>query len=344
MELKLIEDLTWPFFIFNVIVVAYILIRGGTLTSIEIGFGGIKFGLGLRDQSPALQKHAKAKGFGKAASSFDLASQGRLIGLGKQASRDRVIEKWGSLKQVLFTACAVNGVPLPAGTKIPAVLRHLSGVSAIDPDVSFLVENLDAFGQSLYTRTGSRPLDHDAKIFVALVDDIIDWVTANAMFPREEPDMEVLPEASRRPTAVGEYYPPPRSGQPAAWLVGIEGTSRGKRFPVDKEYFRIGSDSGNDLCLKEDDYVSGRHAYLSYENGALFLADLGSRNGTFLNERQVVGTAMMVRRGDHIMIGGSGFQISDSGKPASPSSGSAAPPTGSEEPPTDDGSSDRVVR
>ena len=51
--------------------------------------------------------------------------------------------------------------------------------------------------------------------------------------------------------------------------------------------------------------VSARHAELRFENGAWLLADLGSRNGTYLNGRPV-GTGTPVKQGDVIRLGESG--------------------------------------
>ncbi|OEU79542.1 MAG: hypothetical protein BA865_02585 [Desulfobacterales bacterium S5133MH4] len=119
-----------------------------------------------------------------------------------------------------------------------------------------------------------------------------------------------------RSTVVGGYLLQPRPGHPVALLVGIGGPMQGQRFSIDKEHYRIGRNPDNDLCITGDDYVSGNHAYIRYEKGNLFLSDQGSRNGTLLNEKQVTGTALMVRQGNHIRIGKSVFQVSKA--PGSP--------------------------
>ena len=41
-------------------------------------------------------------------------------------------------------------------------------------------------------------------------------------------------------------------GRPAAILVGIAGSTRGKHLPVDKELFRIGANPENDLVIQGD--------------------------------------------------------------------------------------------
>ncbi len=52
----------------------------------------------------------------------------------------------------------------------------------------------------------------------------------------------------------------------------------------------------------EDDYVSQMHARLYGKNGAWFVEDLGSTNGTYLNEGRVA-APVEVRAGDRIRVG-----------------------------------------
>ena len=55
----------------------------------------------------------------------------------------------------------------------------------------------------------------------------------------------------------------------SATLVGVSGTVKGQEFPVDTDIFHIGAAPDNNLIIKQDDYVSGRHALLSYRKGDL---------------------------------------------------------------------------
>lgn len=113
----------------------------------------------------------------------------------------------------------------------------------------------------------------------------------------------------RRSFAGGGNSLQPRQGHPVALLVGIDGPVRGRQFYMDKVHFRIGRNADNDLCIDSDDNVSRYHACLSYEKGSLFLSDQDSKNGTFLNEKEVMARPIVIRRGDHIRLGDSEFQI-----------------------------------
>lgn len=72
-------------------------------------------------------------------------------------------------------------------------------------------------------------------------------------------------------------------------------------------HLAIGRGSSSDLVL-DDAFVSGRHASVEYEHEGLLLADLGSTNGTFVNEKRI-DAPMRLRRGDVVQIGGFVFEV-----------------------------------
>ena len=81
-------------------------------------------------------------------------------------------------------------------------------------------------------------------------------------------------------------------------------TTKGKRyFPlVGKNYWTIGRGSENDFIIR-DNCISRNHAILqSTETGEFLLIDLGSRNGTFVNNRRV-SIPMTINSGDQITFG-----------------------------------------
>ena len=52
----------------------------------------------------------------------------------------------------------------------------------------------------------------------------------------------------------------------------------------------------------EDTYASQLHARVFQRDGTIFVEDIGSTNGTYLNRRKVTGP-MVLQRGDKLQIG-----------------------------------------
>ena len=65
-------------------------------------------------------------------------------------------------------------------------------------------------------------------------------------------------------------------------------TDQSKTYPVDQNRINIGRDASNDIVL-ESDRVSGFHCSLFMEADGVYLADLGSSNGTFINGAPLLG-------------------------------------------------------
>lgn len=82
--------------------------------------------------------------------------------------------------------------------------------------------------------------------------------------------------------------------------------SLGKRYTLDKDALTIGRGRGNDIILDVDS-VSRRHARLERRADRTILVDLGSTNGTFVNDLQVKTHAL--GRGDQIRIGDTIFKF-----------------------------------
>lgn len=78
----------------------------------------------------------------------------------------------------------------------------------------------------------------------------------------------------------------------------------GENHVIDKTKYTIGKDSLHvDLCIKDNSAISRQHAVIEAKDGAMFITDLGSTNGTFLNGKRLAqGQANEIHYGDTILI------------------------------------------
>jgi pSer/pThr/pTyr-binding forkhead associated (FHA) protein len=69
----------------------------------------------------------------------------------------------------------------------------------------------------------------------------------------------------------------------------LSGPMDGLEFEIAKKMATIGREDTNGIPLQLDGLVSRQHARISFENGEYWLEDMGSRNGTFIGEKEVKG-------------------------------------------------------
>ncbi len=92
----------------------------------------------------------------------------------------------------------------------------------------------------------------------------------------------------------------------ATALVGIDGVVMGVRVAVPPNGLTVGRSADNALIVA-DGSVSRHHARLALENGTLIVYDLGSTNGTFVNEQRI--TQQVLRAGDVVRFGNVRFRV-----------------------------------
>ena len=85
-----------------------------------------------------------------------------------------------------------------------------------------------------------------------------------------------------------------------------EGPNTGHRLALSSQTVTLGRRPGMDLLL-EDTMVSGHHAELRFEDGGWQIVDLGSSNGTMLNDAKI--TSARLSDGDVVQIGTSRFEF-----------------------------------
>lgn len=144
--------------------------------------------------------------------------------------------------------------------------------------------------------------------FLAVLFLFIAWVARSALRDLRRPDdsrIAVVPP----PSTTGDMT---NAGAPAAdprlIVERAPGHTPGMEYDIG-EGAVLGRGDQAEIRL-EDPFASGRHAQLLRHGGIVVLEDLGSTNGTYLNEELVTGPQPL-HRGDRVRIGDSEFTYVD---------------------------------
>ena len=76
----------------------------------------------------------------------------------------------------------------------------------------------------------------------------------------------------------------------------------GDEFPLNSAPVTVGRGGQNDLVLNGDEFASARHARIEARGDGVWVQDLDSTNGTYVNGARVVG-AQRVKAGDVVRVG-----------------------------------------
>jgi hypothetical protein len=91
-------------------------------------------------------------------------------------------------------------------------------------------------------------------------------------------------------------------------LVILEPVDRkGQEFPLGDE-LTVGRAAGCGVALPDDTFVSQLHARVFRRDDELQVEDLGSTNGTYLNQKKVT-AAVPMRNGDKLQIGKTTMEV-----------------------------------
>jgi pSer/pThr/pTyr-binding forkhead associated (FHA) protein len=127
----------------------------------------------------------------------------------------------------------------------------------------------------------------------------------------------VWAELKPPPPAPPPAPPAPRRREPAPSRVRRRGGAghlvivapseqKGRSFELNGE-LTVGRAAGCQVAL-EDNYVSQLHARVFTRDGGVWVEDLGSTNGTYLNEQRV-SAPLALRRGDQLKVGSTVMEL-----------------------------------
>jgi diguanylate cyclase (GGDEF)-like protein len=99
-------------------------------------------------------------------------------------------------------------------------------------------------------------------------------------------------------TEIASGTKPKRPGD--ACVIVIYGPELGKRMELGSAPFEIGRSAGNDLFLDQES-ISRHHARITFDGTAFWIQDLGSTNGTYVNDEPV--REQRLSDGDQMQVG-----------------------------------------
>lgn len=106
-------------------------------------------------------------------------------------------------------------------------------------------------------------------------------VRAAARDVRSSQESMILAPQQARSLGLVQQGPPAPRGQ----LVVVASTALrpGDAYEVDSVQLTIGRGANNDLPLPDDEFASARHARIEPRRDGVYVEDVGSTNGTFVN-------------------------------------------------------------
>jgi hypothetical protein len=84
----------------------------------------------------------------------------------------------------------------------------------------------------------------------------------------------------------------------------------GSEFPIDSAPVTVGRGGQNDLVLAGDDFASARHARIEARGDGVWVQDLESTNGTYVNGARVAG-AQRLDPGDVLRVGETDLRVEE---------------------------------
>jgi hypothetical protein len=102
-----------------------------------------------------------------------------------------------------------------------------------------------------------------------------------------------------------------RGGSRRSFLLVVQRSpslGEGDEFPVNSAPVTVGRGGQNDLVLAGDDFASARHARIELRGDGVWVQDLDSTNGTFVNGSRVAG-AQRLDHGDVLRVGETDLRV-----------------------------------
>ena len=214
-----------------------------------------------------------------------------------------------------FATLVDNGENLIETLESPSSYRQSKNLSSPSPAATEVIPSLQSYEQKSETIQEKDLAGIDS--FPTVIDETPAIRTGDsAKFspaplvqvpsPEPVPPLEPVKAASpqeieRRTMIMGEDEIKPPRGKIVGWLISYSRNPDGEDFRVYSGYNRMGANPVCDIVI-EDETVSGSHAILVYRDGRCLVKDDLSRNGTFVNGKEIT-EAYPLKSYDQIRVG-----------------------------------------
>jgi pSer/pThr/pTyr-binding forkhead associated (FHA) protein len=115
-------------------------------------------------------------------------------------------------------------------------------------------------------------------------------------------DLRTAPQESfiLAPSQRAAEHPAPSGGRLV--VEKSKALQNGRSFPAGPVPLTIGRAEDNAVALAGDEFASGHHARIESQRDGVWILDLGSTNGTFVNGKRLDGRRQL-REGDVVQVG-----------------------------------------
>jgi pSer/pThr/pTyr-binding forkhead associated (FHA) protein len=108
----------------------------------------------------------------------------------------------------------------------------------------------------------------------------------------------------------------PETVGPKLALIAMAGPYEGGRFPIVTLPLTIGRKAPNSIVLDKDKWVSSNHCRIFKTDKGIFIEDLGSANGSYVNGKKITEPTLIVAGRNQIAVGKTLFAFVDEGATA----------------------------
>jgi hypothetical protein len=135
------------------------------------------------------------------------------------------------------------------------------------------------------------------------------WTEVRAVRPQTEGAGAVGPGAAGGAAQSSRRARRSGPGIPNRLTVSEPPSRRGVRFELDVPELTIGRAAGCHVSLPDDTFASSLHARVFGRDGSVYVEDLGSTNGTYVNGVRLAAPTVL-RPGDQLQVGNTVLEAS----------------------------------